>query len=195
MSASITPMPSRADDSIELCQVHDLQSLVAGPARDNFVARTAVRIEELQASGRILTRKLEDLVSKVAELQEACALEDRWYGFHQSEKRAAENKLEEMVRSYRQLKDRLDRIEVQRGGNHHAYKSFEAVSRKLDELECATTAMGKPTEATRARLLTITAAAVLLSALCVLGLSLMSGAVISRGEILTHVFSAPAQTS
>lgn len=160
-----------------------------GPARDNFIAGTAVKIEQLQTSARILTRQVDELTGKVADLQAACALEDRWYGFHQSEKRAAENKLDEMVRSYRHLKDRLDRIEVQRGGDYHAYNSFESVSRKFDELECAITELRKSAEGPRARLLPMAAAAVLVSTLAILALSMLtlSADVISHREVLALV--------
>ena len=83
----------------------------------------------------VLVRGFEELTAKVAVLEEACALEDRWYAFHQSEKRAKENKLNETVRYCRDLKIRLDRIEARDGGDYHAYTSFEAVSRKLTEHE------------------------------------------------------------
>jgi len=43
--------------------------------------------------------------------------------------------LEELVRGYRDLKARLDRIESRTSGDFHAYNSFEAVSRKLAEFE------------------------------------------------------------
>jgi hypothetical protein len=139
MIAVITHLASRpgegeAPDTQERRPV-PFQSLEAGPTRDSFVAHTAVKIDQLQANVRIITRKLEELSGKVTELQEACTLEDRWYGFHQSEKRARENKLDEMVRGYRDLKARLDCIHGRTGGDYHAYNNFDAVSRKLCELE------------------------------------------------------------
>ena len=39
------------------------------------------------------------------------------------------------IRRERDLKARLDKIEVRSGGNYHAYKNFEDVSRKLGEFE------------------------------------------------------------
>ena len=72
---------------------------------------------------------------EVAALQEACASEDRRYGFHQAEKRLGESKLGEVVRHYRDLKARLDRIEARAVGSYHAYGSLGEVSRKLGELE------------------------------------------------------------
>ena len=35
------------------------------------------------------------------------------------------------MRSFRDLKARLDRIDARSGGDYHTYNSFEAVSRKL----------------------------------------------------------------
>jgi hypothetical protein len=103
--------------------------------RDSFIAETAIKIDRLLETDRLLVSDVEELVAKVAALQEACALEDRWYGFHQAEKRAGESKLDEMARCCRDLKARLDRIEARSAGNYHAYNCFAEVSRKLGELE------------------------------------------------------------
>jgi len=40
-----------------------------------------------------------------------------------------------MLRHFRELKARLDKMEARHDGNYHAYNSFEGVSRKLAELE------------------------------------------------------------
>jgi predicted RNase H-like nuclease (RuvC/YqgF family) len=174
MSATISPLPSRPSDGVEVLEAQDrktipLQSLEAGPARDSFVAQTAIKIEQLQANVRIMTRKLEELTGKVRELQEACALEDRWYGFHQSEKRASENKLDGTTRSCRDLKARLDHMEARSGGDYHAYTSFEAVSRKLGELERTTMERTKRKDAFRPWLLP----ALLIAALTISGLVIL----------------------
>jgi chromosome segregation ATPase len=144
MSATITTLPSRSGESGEVAELHDrkagaVQGFEAGlGARESFIAETAVKIDQLQATVRLLTRDVGELVGKVEALQEACALEDRWYAFHQSENRSKESKLDEMVRSFRDLKARLDRIEARSGGDYHAYNSFEAVSRKFAEIERST---------------------------------------------------------
>ena len=80
-------------------------------------------------------RDVDELAAKVAELQDASDVEHRWYAFQQSDKRAREAKLDEMLRRCHDLKARLDRMEARNDGNYHAYTSFEAVSRKLAELE------------------------------------------------------------
>ena len=104
-------------------------------ARDSYVAETATRIDQLQATVRMLTRDLGQLAGKVAELQDTASQEHRWYAFQQNEKRSRDGKLDETVRGCRDLKARLDKIEARSGGDYHAYNSFEAVSHKLAELE------------------------------------------------------------
>jgi len=93
---------------------YDIAPSVQLIARDSFVAETASKIEQLQATAE------QDL---------------RWQTFQKGEKRSKEAKLEELVRSCRDLKARFDRIEARSGGDFHAYNSFEAVSRKISELE------------------------------------------------------------
>ena len=104
-------------------------------ARDSFVAETAGKIEQLQATLRLMSRDLSQVAGKVAHLESSSEQEQRWQTFQTSEKRSKEMKLDELVRGYRDLKARLDRIEARTGGDFHAYNSFETVSRKLAELE------------------------------------------------------------
>jgi hypothetical protein len=140
MSATITTLPSRSGENADVTELHDrkvsaAQSLEAGSERDNFIAETAIKIDRLQETNRLLVSDVAELVVEVTSLQEACALEDRWYGFHQAEKRVGESKLDEMARCWRDLKARLDKIETRAAGNYHAYQNFAEVSRKLGELE------------------------------------------------------------
>jgi hypothetical protein len=104
-------------------------------ARDSFIAETATRIEQLQATLRLLSQDVDELIGKVGELEHGANQDKRWFAFQQSEKRIREAKLDEMLRRFRELKSRLDRMEARTDGNYHAYNSFEAVSRKLAELE------------------------------------------------------------
>jgi hypothetical protein len=139
MSATITSLPSGSAQSDEVGILTDrkvlcLQSLEAGPGRDSFVAQTAVKLDQLQASVRIITRNVEQLAAKVVEMQDACAFA-RWNALEQSEKHSRDSKLQETLRCCRELKARVDRIEGRTGGDYHAYTSFEAISRKLAELE------------------------------------------------------------
>jgi hypothetical protein len=103
--------------------------------RDSFVAETATKLEQLQASLRIMSREVTELTRKVAELHDTATQDHRWHAFQESERRARETKFDETLRCCRDLKARLDRIEPRTGGDYHAYNSFEAVSRKLAELE------------------------------------------------------------
>jgi len=115
----------------------NLETVPAVPliARDSFVAETATKIDQLQASFRILTREVAELVDKVTALQDAARQDNRWHAFLQSGKRTRKDKLDETLRACRDLKTRLDKMEARSNGNYHAYTSFEAVSRKLAELE------------------------------------------------------------
>jgi hypothetical protein len=114
---------------------YDIAPSVPLIARDSFVAETAGKIEQLQATIRLMSRDLGQLASKVAELQEKSDQGQRWHSFQQGEKRSKESKLDELLRGSRDLKSRLDKIEQRSGGDYHAYNSFEAVSRKLAEFE------------------------------------------------------------
>jgi chromosome segregation ATPase len=145
-------------------------------ARDSFVAETALKLEQLQATVRLLSRDVGQLAGKVAELQEVTAQENRWYTFQQNDKRSRDGKLDEMVRSFRDLKTRLDRMEARSDGDYHAYNSFEAVSRKLGEIERASEkAKGGRGDTLRACLL----AGAMLAAAGIIGLSL----VLSGGSV------------
>jgi hypothetical protein len=108
---------------------------VSTSERDGLIAETAVKFDQLQASHRILAREVSELAAKVAEIHETAGQDHRLHAFQQSEQRAKESKLEEVARICRDLKARLDRIEAHATGDYHAYNSFEAVSRKLGELE------------------------------------------------------------
>ena len=170
MSATITPLPSRSGESEVTSERHNRanHSLEPGPARDSFVAETATKIEQLQAAVERLTHGIEGLTDKVAALEDVCALEDRWYAFHQGEKRAKDNKLDETVRYCRDLKARLDRIEARDGGDYHAYSSFEAVSRKLAEHERLLDDRAKRKNVLRACLFS----AMLIASVAIVGLSM-----------------------
>lgn len=104
-------------------------------ARDSYVAETASKIEQLQATMRLMSRDLAQIAGAVADLQQTADQEKRWQTFQLGEKRSRDTKLDELLRGCRDLKARLDRIESCSKGDFHAYHSFEAVSRKLAELE------------------------------------------------------------
>jgi hypothetical protein len=171
LAALVSPLVKSPPEKLGALQRHDAAPGIALSARDGFVAETALKMDQLQASIRILTRDFGRLSDKVAELQETAAREDRGYAYQQAEKRSRDTKLEEMVRSFRDLKARLDRMEARSGGNYHAYNSFEAVSRKLAEIERAQE-QAKPSrrgDTLRACLL----AGAVIAAAAIIGISLM----------------------
>lgn len=114
---------------------YDIAPSVPLIARDSFVAETASKIEQLQATLRLVSKDMTQLATKVSELQAASEQQERWQTFKSGEKRSREAKLDDALRTTRDLKARLDRIEARTTGDFHAYNSFEAVSRKLAELE------------------------------------------------------------
>ena len=124
-------VPERATPSLRLDTAPAVQLI----ARDSFVAETATKIEQMQATIRLLARDVGELTRKVSDLNDIATQDHRWHSFQESERRARETKLDETLRCCRDLKARLDRIEPRAGGDYHAYNSFEAVSRKLAELE------------------------------------------------------------
>src|SRR4029078_13400660 len=95
---------------------YDIAPSVPLIARDSFVAETASNIEQLQATVRLMSRDHGQLASKVGELQEAAAQDQRWYTYQQSEKRSKQTQLEELLRGCRDLKARLDQIEQRSRG-------------------------------------------------------------------------------
>jgi hypothetical protein len=103
--------------------------------REGFIAETAIKLDQLQASHRVLAREVADLVSRVTKIEEVAGQDHRVHAFHQSHQRAKEDSIDDVARVCRDLKARLDRIESRSDGDYHAYNSFEAVSRKLGELE------------------------------------------------------------
>ncbi len=134
-TSSLAALPkSRAEKSAQNLR-HDAAPAVALIGRDSFVAETATKIEQMQATIRLLSRDVGMLTGKVADLQGIADQDHRWHAFQDNERRAREGKYDEIVRCCRDLKARLDRIEPRNNGDYHAYNSFEAVSRKLAELE------------------------------------------------------------
>ena len=71
---------------------YDIAPSVPLIARDSFVAETAGKIEQLQATVRLMSRDLGQLASKVAELQETSEQDQRWQAFQQDDKRSKASK-------------------------------------------------------------------------------------------------------
>src|SRR4029077_13477024 len=65
-------------------------------ARDNYVVETATKIEQMQASIRLLARDVSELANKVGALQDTASQDHRWHAFQDNERRARETKFDEM---------------------------------------------------------------------------------------------------
>ena len=123
---------------------HDIDPPVSTSERDGFIAETAVQLDQLQASILVLQRAVagladrravDDLADRLMKIEEVAGQDHRLHAFLQVQQRTRDDKLDEVVRMCRDLKARLDRIEARSAGDYHAYTTFEAVSRKLGELE------------------------------------------------------------
>jgi hypothetical protein len=104
-------------------------------ARDNFIAETAIKLDRLQAKLDRMYSEGEIVKQHVTELMESAHQLDRLQAFEESLRNGREYKLDDLVRSVKDLKTRLDVIEGSRttyGGL--TYKSFDAVDKKLAEL-------------------------------------------------------------
>lgn len=116
----------------------DKSSVVkTGPwaARDSFIAETSIKLDRLQAKLDRMYSEGESVKQHVTELMEGAHQLNRLRAFEESLRNGREYKLDELVRSVKDLKTRLDGIEGGRatfGGL--TYKSFEAVDKKLAEL-------------------------------------------------------------
>ena len=117
---------------------------VSTSERDGSMAESAVELDQLQASVLVLQRAIADLADRRAvadladrltKIEEVAGQDHRLHAFLQVQQHSKDDKLDEVVRMCRDLKARLDRIEARSSGDYHAYTTFEAVSRKLRELE------------------------------------------------------------
>jgi len=129
-SKLVTLRPIKAASTQEI-----IDPPISTSEREGFIAETAVKLDQLQASHRVLAREVAGLVSRVTKIEEVAGQDHRLHAFQQSHQRAKEDSINDVARVCRDLKARLDRIEARSDGDYHAYNSFDAVSRKLGELE------------------------------------------------------------
>lgn len=103
--------------------------------RDGFVAETAVQFDRVQASIARLERELEKSRQLIAEMAEEAGRTRRLQSFDDTLKNSRDYKLGDLQRGMRDLKVRLDAIEGERSTFAGlTYKSFEAIDKKLTEL-------------------------------------------------------------
>ncbi|WP_333794056.1 hypothetical protein [Hyphomicrobium sp.] len=112
-------------------------AVTAGPwgTRDSFVAETAISLDRLAAKIERLERREEALRAEVAELAEHAAHANRLHALAESLRNSRDFKLDEMSRTMKSVRSRLDAIEGPRAEfNGLACKSFITVDRRLAEL-------------------------------------------------------------
>ena len=103
--------------------------------RDGFVAETAVQFDRVQASIARLERELEKSRQLIAEMAEEAGRTRRFQSFEDTLKNSRDYKLGDLQRGMRDLKVRFDAIEGERSTFAGlTYKSFEAIDKKLTEL-------------------------------------------------------------
>jgi hypothetical protein len=111
----------------------------AGPAvqllaRDAFVAETSIKLDQLAGEIKAVARELQLVKSDIAELKEEGSRSYRFSEFLDREHKSRAAKLDDIVRKFEYLKSRFDTIDGNSKGDYHAFRNFEAVSRRLTEL-------------------------------------------------------------
>lgn len=104
-------------------------------ARDGFVAETAVRLDKLQAAFERLAAEQRTARDTLSGLKDDTEQVLRMRSFDETLRNARDLKLDEIVRSVRETRERLSAIEGPRSTfNGLTYRSFEAIDAKLNEL-------------------------------------------------------------
>jgi hypothetical protein len=135
--------------------------------RDGFVAETAVQFDRVQASIARLERELEKSRQLIAEMAEEAGRTRRFQSFEDTLKNSRDYKLGDLQRGLRDLKVRLDAIEGERSTFAGlTYKSFEAIDKKLTELNAMQGLVARAeTSVRRSTMLLIAVAAIAFAAI------------------------------
>jgi outer membrane murein-binding lipoprotein Lpp len=119
-------------------QANDQSSVVtAGPwtTRDGYVAETSIKLDRLQAKIDRLEHINDALKQDVMALVEKAQQASRFQAFEENLRNGREYKLDELVRSVRDVKARLEQLEGPRTKLAGlTYRSFDVVDKKLSEL-------------------------------------------------------------
>lgn len=103
--------------------------------RDGFIASTAIRLDRLESDAARLHHDMEHARSALLALLESAEQTKRLQTFEESLRNAREYKIDEVLRTTRDLKGRLDRLEGERSTFAGLqYNSFETVNKRLQEL-------------------------------------------------------------
>ena len=122
-----------------LVERHALEPARPGPsvqliARDAFVAETAIKLDQMLIEMKSLGRELQLVKSDIAELRDDSVRSYRFSEFLEREHKLRAAKLDDLSRRFDYLKTRVDAVDGNSKGDYHAFRDFEAVSRRLTEL-------------------------------------------------------------
>lgn len=122
-----------------LVERHALEPARPGPsvqliARDAFVADTAIKLDQMLIEMKSLGRELQLVKSDIAELRDDSVRSYRFSEFLEREHKLRAAKLDDLSRRFDYLKTRVDAVDGNSKGDYHAFRDFEAVSRRLTEL-------------------------------------------------------------
>jgi phage shock protein A len=111
--------------------------VTTGPwvARDGFVAETAVKMDRFQAKIERLEHQTELMKQHMAELIDNAQQANRFQAFEESLRNSREYKIDDVFRSVKDIKARLDHIEGSRTAfTGLTYKSMDVIDKKLMDL-------------------------------------------------------------
>jgi chromosome segregation ATPase len=121
----------------ELAEFERIAAAQSGPliARDTFVANMAIKLDQVRSELGSLKQQIEKIGVNISELREDAERNDRFSVFQESQQRSKAEKLDSLSRQFLSMQKRLDCIEGSRSGDYHAFTSFEAISKKMIELD------------------------------------------------------------
>lgn len=108
---------------------------VARSVMDRPATDVALRVEQTHAEVESLRKVLSELKKEISTLKDDTEDNRRFASFQLREQRSRMGLMEDLQRKFTALKGRLDILDSRADGDYHAYNSFEAVSRRLTELD------------------------------------------------------------
>lgn len=121
-----------------MLQSNEQSSVVtAGPwtTRDGYVAETSIKLDRLQAKLDRLEHQNDGMKQDVAVLVEKAQQASRFQAFEENLRNSREYKLDELVRSVRDLRARIEQLEGPRTKFAGlTYRSLDVVDKKLNDL-------------------------------------------------------------
>lgn len=103
-------------------------------ARDAFVADVSIKIDQLCAEIRSVSRELDIAKGDIAALRDESERNFRFVAFQDADRRTTASRHEALSKRLDEVKRQVEHIRGHMSGDHESYNSFEAVSRKLCEL-------------------------------------------------------------